>query len=184
MRILVLANAMNTLSGGDKRFIEIFRRLKNQGHSVKVMLPRVGYNICKNEDLDVSYQILPANVLSRLGSVLSNFLRLVLCCILVVRNLGKFDVVYSSSDFLNDTVPAFLLRSIDKRVRWVAVTHYLIPAPSERDGNLLVNFVSFSTQRISVSVMGRFANLIITSSMWLKLHLMSLGVRDSKIEVG
>ena len=144
MKILVLANAMNTLSGGDKRFIEIFRRLKNQGHLVRVMLPRVGYKFCKNENLDVSYQILPACGFSRLGPVLSNFLRLMLSCILVVRNFGRFDVVYSSSDFLNDTVPAFFLRSIDKRVRWVAVTHYLIPAPSKRDGNLMVNSVAFS----------------------------------------
>ncbi len=184
MRILVLANAMNTLSGGDKRFIEIFRRLKKQGHFIRIMLPREGYEICKNETLNVSYQILPALGFSNFGPILSNFLRLVLGCIFVVRNFGRFDVVYSSSDFLSDTIPAFLLRLIDKQVRWVAVTHYLVPAPSERDGNPLVNFVSFFTQRISVSVMKRFANLIITSSMWLKLHLVSLGVCESKIQVG
>jgi len=185
MRILVLANAMTNLSGGDKRFIEIFRRFRKQGHFVRIMLPRVGYKICKNENLDVSYQILPARVLNRMGPILSNLLRSILGCTLVVKNFGKFDVVYSSSDFLNDTIPAFFLRFIDKRTRWVAVTHYLIPLPSKRAiGNFITNFVSFFTQRISVSLMRRYADQIITSSMFLKLQLVSLGVRENKIQVG
>jgi len=69
-------------------------------------------------------------------------------------------------------------------VRWVAVTHYLIPPPSKRDGDFLANFVSFFTQRISVSLMGKFADQIITSSMFLKLQLVSLGIRENKIQVG
>jgi len=75
MKIPVTANVMNTLSDGDKRFIEIFRRLKNQGHLARVMLPREGYNICKNENLDVPHQILPTCVFSRLDPVLSIFFK-------------------------------------------------------------------------------------------------------------
>jgi len=184
MRILVLANAMTTLSGGDKRFVEIFRRFRKQGHFVKIMLPRLGYKICKNENLDVSYQVLPNFALGRSGTVLSNFLRSLFSCIFIFRNFGRFDVVYSSSDFVNDTFPAFFLRLADKRIRWVSVTHYLIPEPRKRDGNFLVNFVAFFTQRSSINTMGRFSDLLVTSSMYLKLQLASLGVLLSKIQVG
>ena len=51
MRILVIANAMNTLSGGDKRFVEIFRRLAKKGNFVKIMLPKVGHVLCNTEQL-------------------------------------------------------------------------------------------------------------------------------------
>lgn len=184
MRVLVLANAMNTLSGGDKRFVEIFRRFKANGYHVTIMLPKIGYAICKNEKLGVSYQILPAHSLNNLGPVLSNLLRSMLSCIIVVKNFGKFDVVYSSSDFLNDTIPAFFLKLIDRRLKWVAVTHYLIPSPSQRDGNFIANLFSFISQRISVTLMRTCVDEVITSSMFLKKQLVSLGVHENKIQVG
>jgi glycosyltransferase involved in cell wall biosynthesis len=175
---------MNTLSGGDKRFVEIFRRFKDKGHHVTIMLPKVGYTICRNEKLNVSYQILPARLLNNLGPVLSNLLRSMLSCILVVKNFGKFDVVYSSSDFLNDTIPAFFLKLIDRRLKWVAVTHYLIPPPGQRDGNFIANLFSFFSQRISVTLMRTYVDEVITSSMFLKKQLVSLGVQKNKIQVG
>jgi glycosyltransferase involved in cell wall biosynthesis len=184
MKILVLANAMNTLSGGDKRFVEIFRRIHNKGHPVSIMLPQIGYTICKAEKLGVSYQVLPFPSLNNLGPVLSNFLRSLLACILVVKDFGKYDVVYSSSDFLNDTIPGFVLKMINKRVKWVSVTHYLIPPPSERDGSFFANLVSFISQRITVGLMRRFVNQVITSSLFLKKQLVSLGVSKDKIRVG
>lgn len=185
MRILVLANAMNTLSGGDKRFIEIFKRFKDRGHSVKVMLPKIGYKICKDENLNVTYQILPISLaIVRAHLMLSNLLRSVIASLVIIKNLKKYDVVYSTSDFLNDTIPAMLLRLIDKKMKWVAVTHYLIPEPSTREGNFLTNLIAFFTQRISVKIMGMLADLIITSTMFLKSQLTDLGVPKNKIEVG
>ena len=184
MRMLVLANAMNTLSGGDKRFIEIFKRFKDRGHSVRVMLPKIGYKICKDENLNVTYQILPIYSLNNLGPILSNLLRSAIVSLLIIKNLRKCDVVYSTSDFLNDTVPAVLLRLIDKKVKWVAVTHYLISKPSAREGSFLTNLIAFFTQKISVKIMGMYADLIITPTMFLKLQLTSLGVPKNKIEVG
>ena len=184
MKILVLANAMNTLSGGDKRFIEIFKRFKAKGYSVKIMLPKIGYKICKDENLDVTYQILPIHSENNLGSILSNLLRLVIANLVVIKNLRKHDVVYSTSDFLNDTIPAMFLKLIDKKIKWVAVTHYLIPEPSTRDGNFLTNLVSFFTQRISIGAMKRYADLIITSTDFLKSQLVSLGAPENKIKVG
>jgi glycosyltransferase involved in cell wall biosynthesis len=184
MKIIVLANAMNTLSGGDKRFVEIFRRFAAKGHHVRIMLPRVGYNICTQEKLNVSYHILPGYILNNLGPVLSNVLRSFVSCLSIVKDYGKFDVIYSSSDFLNDTFPAFFLKLFDKRLKWVAVTHYLIPQPSVRDGNFFANIFSFTSQRVSVLFMKHFVNEIITSSIYLKKQLILLGVQEQKIQVG
>lgn len=182
--MMVLANAMNTLSGGDKRFIEICKRFKDMGHLVKVMLPKTGQKICRDENLDVTFQVLPVYSSNILGPILSNLLRSVIASLLIIRNFRKFDVVYSTSDVLNDTLPAVLFRLIDKKVKWVAVTHYLIPKPCARGGRFLTNFIAFSTQKISVKIMGMYADLVITPTMFLKLQLASLGVPKIKIEVG
>lgn len=184
MRILVLANAMNSLSGGDKRFIEIFKRFKDSGHSVRVMLPKIGHKICIDENLEATYKILPIYSLNNLGPILSNLLRSAIASLLIIKNLRKYDVVYSTSDFLNDTVPAMLLRLIDKKVKWVAATHYLILKPSAREGSFLTNLIAFFTQKISVKIIGMCADLIITPTFFLKLQLASRGIPKSKIEVG
>lgn len=184
MKILVLANAVNTLSGGDKRFIEIFRRLESNGHSIKVMLPKIGYNICRDENLNVTYQVLPVPSENRLGIILSNFLRTIIAIFVIMKNYGLYDVVYSTSDFINDTIPAMFLKLIDRKVKWVAVTHYLIQEPSKRDGDFLTNLIALFTQRISVKFMGASADLIITSTAFLKSQLVHLGIRENKIKVG
>lgn len=183
LRILVLANAMNTLSGGDKRFIEIFKRFKGKDFSIKVMLTNVGFNICRNENLDVEYQILPIRSENILGPALSNLLRLIISTFLSLCS-SKYDVVYSTSEFPNDIIPAMLLKFRNKSAKWVAVTHYLLPPPSMRAGKFFRNLIAFFVQRISISIMKKYADLIITQTRFLMSQLVSLGVPENKVEVG
>ncbi|MBM3254504.1 MAG: glycosyltransferase family 4 protein [Candidatus Omnitrophica bacterium] len=173
MKILVLANAMSTLSGGDKRFIEIFKRFKAQGHSVKVMIPRIGYEICKNENLNVSYQILPIRSENNLGPILSNLLRLAIANLVVIKNLRKQSIVYSTSDFFNDTIPAIFLKSIDKKVKWIASVYHIIPHPSRRPGKFsFSNFFSFIAQRMSLLLIARWSDMIQTEANFVRDELM------------
>jgi len=172
MNILVFANAMNTLSGGDKRFIEIFKRFKAQGHLIEVMITRTGYEICKNEDLNVSYQILPIRSENNLGPILSNLLRLTIATLGIIRNLRKHNVVYSTSDFLNDTVPAIFLKSVDKKVKWIVSVYHIVPYPSKRPGNFsFSNVFSFIAQQVSLLLIARWSDMIQTEANFVRDEL-------------
>lgn len=179
---MILANAMNTLSGGDRRFIEVFKRC-NRDFSIRIMLTNVGFNICRNENLNVDYQILPIRSENILGPALSNFLRLVVSTFLSFRS-PKYDVVYSTSEFPNDTIPAMLMRLRNKTTKWVAVTHYLLPPPSVRTGKFFRNSIAFFVQRRSINIMKKYADLIITQTSFLKSQLVSLGFPENRVEVG
>lgn len=172
MNILVFANAMNTLSGGDKRFIEIFKRFKAQGHLIKVMITRTGYEICRNEDLNVSYQILPIRSENNLGPILSNLLRLTIATLGIIRNLRKHNVVYSTSDFLNDTVPAIFLKSVDKKVKWIVSVYHIVPYPSKRPGNFsFSNVFSFIAQQVSLLLIAKWSDMIQTEANFVRDEL-------------
>jgi len=172
MNILVFANAMNTLSGGDKRFIEIFKRFKAQGHLIEVMITRTGYEICRNEDLNVSYQILPIRSENNLGPILSNLLRLTIATLGIIRNLRKHNVVYSTSDFLNDTVPAIFLKSVDKKVKWIVSVYHIVPYPSKRPGNFsFSNVFSFIAQQVSLLLIARWSDMIQTEANFVRDEL-------------
>ena len=124
MNIIIVANAQtkgDTLSGADRIFIELAKRWAQKSHGIQVITCEEGYEMCQRCGLEnVSY--LNVSLKHRLPLYPSYILRMIKGSILIwkISSLSKNSVVYSSSDFWPDSVPAWLFKMKFKRVKWIA----------------------------------------------------------------
>ncbi|GAC1308837.1 MAG: hypothetical protein NVSMB21_14670 [Vulcanimicrobiaceae bacterium] len=73
------------------------------------------------------------------------------------RELRSCDVLYASSHFLSDTVPAVVARGR----RSVVVIFHLVDAPWSRPGNFVVNTIAYVTERLSLLLYRTFGGAIV-----------------------
>lgn len=122
IKILITANALyvphgGPVGGGDKRFIEIFKRLKREeGFYVELMTVPSGSEAAAREGLSgVIYHHLPALLASSpIGIAVDYVMRLPVALFLSTKLRSRFDIVYNSTDVLTDVLPAFWLRWLDR----------------------------------------------------------------------
>lgn len=165
------------LGGGDRRSIEILRRLLKR-MEITCIISQMGYYNYRPY-ISLNYVIIPS--IDKLGVLFSYLVRSVVGCFRILREKG--DIVYPTSDFLPDVLPAFVYRLKNRNAKWVQIVHHLIPYPSERRGHFLSNLVSYFAQRISFSMIKRFADLIVAVNLSLKSDLEKQGFSRVKIEV-
>lgn len=92
-------------------------------------------------------------------------------------------IVYSSTNILPDVLPAYLIKKRFRYVRWIARVHHLIPPPAQREGNTLVNSVSYLMQRLSVYMMKSSADLTLALNVKLNVDLQRMGFDKEKLKV-
>jgi len=114
-------NSGPIVSGGDIRAIEIAKRLQLADFEVSVLTTPAGRSLCLLFGLEARFYINPANA-GR--GVFSNVLSLLVGLALVPVLLGSYrGVLYSTSEYLYDVLPAAMLRLLHRRSRWIAVVH-------------------------------------------------------------
>ena len=133
MNIIIVANAQTnggTLSGADRIFIECAKRWIEKGHDVQIITCAEGYEMCRRYGLgNVSYLNLSPRY--RLPLYLLYVLRTAKVSILAWQRASYFGnaVVYSSSDFWPDSVPALLFKMRNNRIKWVAGFYLFVANP-------------------------------------------------------
>lgn len=167
MRVLYIMNgpgmAVDVISGGDKRAIEVARRLLKAGVQVEFLTTPGGIAMCRREGLEVPYRVLSAALFKqserwKIERGLSYAISAAHFAVGLHRLRG-FDVVYTTSDFFCDTLPAFLYKGRRPSSRWIAILHHLYPPPSvPRPGNRLINAAAYGLQRFSFRLMRRRAD--------------------------
>jgi glycosyltransferase involved in cell wall biosynthesis len=170
------------LGGGDRRAIEILKRFKLRGISIKIVTSRMGYNSYKNY-LNTDYVILPFSSVDKLGVIISYLVRTILACFLTPRS-KRNDILYATSDFLPDVFPAFVIKSRNKNAKWFQVIHHLIPSPSKRRGSFFRNFTSYYMQKVSFFFIKHFADSVIVVNPLLAKELEQKGFDKKKIRLG
>jgi len=140
LNIHIMANAAHgpTLSGGDRIFIECARRWAKAGHKVHVYVWEDGYEMCKRNKLEnVEYILWPAAHYKPLNSAVFHIILIIKCVIEAfrIRSLATYEntVIYSSSDFWMNSLPAFILRMRFKTAKWIAGFYLFAPRPFSRD---------------------------------------------------
>jgi len=140
IRVLLTANAIylpgGSLSGGDKRFIEIFKRIAAGGQfQVELMTAREGAEAAHREGMgNIAIHMLPSLAAqSPIGLAFDYAMRTLSAIGFIAGLRTKYDLIYSTTDVLTDILPAFLLRTFGRpKPGWVAVVFHLIPSPSRR----------------------------------------------------
>lgn len=93
---------------------------------------------------------------------------------------GKFDAVYSISSVLDLAIFPFLLKRIDKKIRWITVFDNIVPLNDP--GNKFIRFLAWFFFQISTLLL-RKADKIFAISQDLKLFLLKRGFKEQRVVV-
>jgi len=133
LNILITANSQtkgDTLSGADRIFIECAKRWVQREHRISLITCKEGYEMCQRYGLkNVDYHI--ESPRRRFPLYLVYILRMIKGGIFVLRMKpdARNTIVYSSSDFWPDSIPAWILKERFKKVKWVAGFYLFAPNP-------------------------------------------------------
>lgn len=170
---------MNTFlfgaSGGDVRFVEIFKRLNDV--SVTVVTPEQGAAFLKEHGF-AARLIITAKDDSRTAPLRSFPLR-ILGAWRELHGRRDLGMIYASSDLLPDALPAALLRR--RGMRYVQVVHHLVPLPHQRQGGVMNNTIAYLMQRLSLYFIKKRADLVIAVSPLTKQSLLDRGFDGSRL---
>jgi len=188
--IIGFLNSYISGSGGDIRFLEILSRLKK--FRKVIVTPHIGMKFCQGYKLDVEYfltsQEREINVLS-----LAYILRIVKAIGFNPR-LKKNDILYSSSDFLPDVFPAFLLKKRQSKVKWMAIFHLITPNPffgpeqyylkkKKIKMPTLDSLLNKLNQLLSILLIRNATDLVLVINDEIKNYLKNWGIAEEKILV-
>jgi glycosyltransferase involved in cell wall biosynthesis len=180
-----------SLSGGDVRFIEIFKRLAHLDRLIVTSL--VGRAICENNNLKASY-VLTTKELYDSNILFTYFVRILKALSLRIGIRDK-DIIYSTSDFLTDTFPAFIWKLRNRKANWVICVFLLVPTlfKDYSRGYSKANRFSmpsikrtlyYLSQQLTMFLGRRWADQILVLNEMDKGYLVnSRGVAGSKISV-
>ncbi|MCX6000373.1 MAG: glycosyltransferase family 4 protein [Chloroflexi bacterium] len=170
-RMIAFMNSYSQgVSGGDSQFIEVAKHMQQYDKTVVTSL--LGRELCVAKGLKADYGITTKE--RHFRNTILTYLRRILKALCLNLKPHTGDVVYGTSDFLPDVLPAFWLRIRNRDVKWIQRICHLIPSR---------RFISYCAQRISFLLIKTSADLIIVDSNMLKRDLTCLGFNADKMDV-
>jgi len=124
-RIIFLFNSFVSISGGDTRFIEVFKRLKD--FNKVIITPSIGRKICEMKKLNAAYILTTKEI--HFKNIFISYFRRIIGALFLKIEIRDEDITYSTSDFLPDVLPAFVYKFTHKRAKWVVAFHLIAPNP-------------------------------------------------------
>ena len=179
------------MSGGDVRFIEIFKRIKHIGKVIVTSF--VGRKICEYNKLNASF-IITTKELQAKSIIFTDFIRIVKALFLKVK-IRDNDIIYSTSDFLMDTFPAFFWKLRNRKARWIVCVFLLVPnlfkdyskTFFKTNSYSMPNFTRllfFLSQELTLFLGKRWADQILVMNKMDKEYLVKKrGIAESKISI-
>lgn len=165
MRLLCVAtgNGRNPDIGGSlMRTIEVAREAKRQGHEVHFLVTQGSRLACEARNLIVPFHELPSSFLRKnergLVDRISSYLVSTSAAAARATEFSDFDVVYSDSDYLCDTIPS---AQISRRygVVWAAMIHHR-DEKSQRVDDRPIRTIARYAQNLSFRVICRYASAV------------------------
>ena len=173
LNIVIVSNSQvrdDILSGGDRIFIECAKRWAEKGHDIQLITCEEGYKMCQRYGLrNVNYFIV-SSPRYRLPLYLLYILRVIRGIILAWR-MSHFRniVVYSSSDFWPDSIPAWILKMRFRKVKWVAgfylFTHNPFSGDSPYKGRFVLKGLFYCLSQMPVyCLVRRYADMVFVTN--------------------
>lgn len=171
-------NNGSAMSGGDQVFIQIFKRIRGDLGEVWCITGQVGKNIIEREIPRVKFITSPF-LFDQIGLMGGYILRtfFALRCLLL-----KPVLIYSSSDYFPDVIPAFILKLFRPKVKWVQCIFHIYPDWRQRKGSRIRNFVGQYLQKFSLRL-ARRADVVININQEVKDHLVAQGFLAERIVI-
>ena len=132
--IFCFAATGNGISGGDRIFIELARRI-SKSKKVILHLAHDGFEMCKRQNLKgeyLEYKVSDLSKYEKLGFHLYYIVKIVFSVIYSLKlniSNSKNIVCYSASEFWMDALPAFIVKLRKAKTHWVAAWYQTAPPP-------------------------------------------------------
>ena len=175
------------MSGGDKRIIEILKRLEekeNLDFSVIIYAPRRFINILKDEKLgSFEYRCTNCREKAKKGLMLSYIFRTFWAIRLIPWWDSNTHCFYSTSDYFPDVIPCLIGACLNKHAQWITLVHHIIEHYKTRLGNKIINFISYYLQQFSLYLMKKKAVKVLLVSPLVQEYLVSrLGFSEDRLQ--
>lgn len=181
-------------SGGDRIFLEFAQYWKKSGYKVIILTGEEGYRLCLTSGLhDFEYDVIKTDY-KRFNFLYAYLMRI----FRVVNRAKKFSLdysgeltIYSASDFLADSLPAYILKKRFLQARWVAGFYFFAPHPLPnhddiryRGGYVLPtpkSLIYYLLQGIALRKILKGADLILVSNQLDKAIFKNYGFNESMV---
>ena len=159
MKILYIINGLGfsknmPIGGADKRVSQIGKVLVEKGSEIFVLTTDEGERVLADDDLVATYFKTPPPSFWQPSWFRSVFGRILSYLYLTFRSSAsvnddiKFDIIYPSSDYFFDLIPAILIKRRWPSAKLVGIVHHHLDLPWRRRGNLGQNTLLFISQRL------------------------------------
>lgn len=179
-RIALLINAFwNSgagISGGDQRAMQIFKRI-GRDFDIDIYTSKDGEKVIGGEIKSANYIISPEKFGK--GNILLRYRRRA-NWLLKKLILKKYDLIYSSSDFFPDVLPAYEYKINNPETKWVSCVFHIYPNWLKRPGNKVVNLIGSEIQNFSFSRIRKLADRIININFQVRDELVNKYHFDKK----
>lgn len=185
--LTILANAFVTeksIGGGDRFIIEVAPQLC-QLTKTTIITSEIGLYHWKQSGLPQAKFITTApTIFDNHDHPLAIFLTYLIRSFQatqLARTL-KTSHLITASQYLPDLAPAFWAKRADPNLRWIARIYHLIPPPTKRAGNFIINSLAYLAQILMIKLVKK-ADLIITDNKDTKQKLIKRSFSKKKVEV-
>lgn len=170
-RLVMFMNSYTQgISGGDACFIELAKRLN---HYKKIVITSLlGKRLCESKGLSARYLITTRE--QYFEKVVFTYIRRIVRALFLKIDISEEDILYSTSDFLPDVIPAFVRKLRKEKVKWIQKIFHLIP---------LDRPIPHYSQKFSFFFIKRLADLVILDNSLLKKNLIQRGFNIDKLTV-
>lgn len=172
MNIIIFATAVytDTLTGGDRVFVECAKRWIADGHSVKIVTNEAGEKYCEDNGIPTDHIVLwPTSGNDRYGVYVAMAMKAVDSFYHAFRfSHTRADIIFASSFFFPDMFPAFLMKLRYSKSK-LAVACYLFSTKlfgSDYSGGRLKGFLFYLNEVIAFTMMKYVGNALLTASAY------------------
>jgi len=174
------------ISGGERHFIEVYKRCKDFGYKVHVLTTSTGVAVLRKSGFNAVQYVIPSYFKSVLykSLALSFAVRTFQSIFHSLRLQESFDLVCSSSHFLFDVLPAVIVSRKNEKSKLVVYLHHLEPPPFKRARYhpLLPNILTWISQSLSLRLVKNYASLIFINPLD-EAQITRLGIPREKVRI-
>lgn len=156
-------------SGGTIRMVSVAKGFYELGNQVSIMSTSGPLKFYRDFSNNIKILVIRCSILSTKER--NNFDRLLSYIIVTINsfkevflNYKKFrnyELIYTSSDYICDVIPAIFIMMINKKVKWSAIIHHKCSKPSKRSGIYFFNLISYYGQLMTHKIIARFSTTVL-----------------------
>lgn len=170
-RLIIFFNSYtHGISGGDVCLLELAKRMHD--FDLLIVTSQLGKNLCQANGLKAGYLLTTKE--TAFSGVIRIYIKRILKSLFLPLKISASDILYASSDFLPDVIPAFVRKLKNKNVKWVQKIFHIIPANRP---------ITHYAQKLSFFLIKGLADTVIVDNSLLREELIRLKFAANKVQI-